>query len=741
MPRLSDDKLLSLLQSLEEDSAAYTLGALADERQRALDQYNREPYGNEEEGWSTIVTSDVQDTVEWVLPDMLDQFVSTDKAVVFEPTRASDVAGADQATDACNYVFYKQNNGFLVLYTAIKDALIRRNCAVMWRKDTKRTKSVIPVTGATLEMLAMVLQESGGEIESATQQDPQPMMDPQTGQPVFDPYTGQPVMAQPLINARVSIIEEKTVVKVEAFDPNDLLIQRDWTSPELTDCPYVCRTMLVTLSDLEQMGFDVTADDLRGSDEASLSNARFRRKRDDGMQEDRNVPTEDESLTEGYLRIEFVLVDADGDGIAERRMILRLKNKILENEEVSHVQIATASPVLVPHDWNGMSLDDVMGDLQQLHTELTRQVLNSAYLANNPRKKVLTDTQGTPYANIDDLLDNRPGGVLRHSRENAITDDITPFVGGQMFPLLEYVDQMRESRTGVSRQSQGLDANALNDRTATAARMAASSAQKRIKLMARIFAELLVKPIFQGILKLLTDGEMEKLAFRLRDEFVEYDPNEWRDSYDMTINVGLGTGDRDQQTAALMQIATNQAGLTQSPFGPLLVTPKTIYNAQAKLVENAGFKNVGDFFVDPGDKQVPPPQAPPDPKIQIEQMRQQADAQKFQAETQIQCENDERANAMKLREQQAELQLQASNDQRDAERAAMQAQFDALAAAREDATNRAIAEMQTSFQRYKTDQDNETRLTIAGLQAQVSEINAERAAQAKAQQPSPEQRT
>lgn len=746
MAKMDADTLLSHLQKEEEAAADYVWGALSAERLKAMREYHREPYGNEQEGWSSIVTSEVQDTIEWLLPDLLDVFVSTDKAVVFEPTRAQDVAGAEQATDACNYVFYKQNNGFLVLYTAIKDALMVKNCAVMWRKEEKRTKSVIPVQNATPEMLAMVLsQHEGAEIESASEVQA-PIMDPMTGQPAIDQLTGQPIM-QSLINARISYVEKRKTIKIEAFPPENLLVKRDWTQPLLDDCPYVARVMEVSLSDLHEMGFDdVTAEELTGSGEPSPTDEDAYRAERAGRNGDAYVESrqrsdvEDDSLKTGILRVEFVLLDYDGDGIAERRCIYRLQDKVLSNDECSHVQIATASPVLLTHRWDGLSVSDLMSDLQRLNTELTRQVLNSAYLSNNPRTTVLTDSQGTPQANIDDLLDSRPGGILRQSRIDALGQNIVPFVGHQMLPLLEYVDQMGERRTGLSRQSQGLDPNAINERTATAARLANGAGQKRIKLMARIFAEILLKPMFRGTFKLLTDGDMERIAFKLRDQFVDYDPNEWRDSYDTTINVGLGTGDREVQGMQLTQIAAAQGALAASPFGPMLLKPKQIYNAQAKLVENAGFKNVGDFFIDPGDQPLPPPPPmPPDPKIAVKQMELQAEAQKFQAETQRLNEVEQMKASAKLQEVRATLELQAANDQRDAQRELMKAQYEAQQAAREDETKRVIAQLEAEITRYKTDADNAVKLQIAGMQQQTAVHSAESRAQQAAEKTIPPQ--
>lgn len=704
--KMTDDDLLALLQRKEDDAAHYVHGQLGQERETALREYYRMPYGNEEDdGWSKVVSSDVSDSVEWILPALLKTFTSTDKAVSFEPSTAKDVAGADQATDACNYVFYKQNNGFLILYTAIKDMLTVRNCAVMWRKETKETVSSVPFKGATQEMLAMLMQEQDAEIEAVNQV---PMMG-QDGQPVLN-QMGQPVIAY---DGRLKKTEKRTICKVEAFSPEDLLVDREWTSPLLQDCPYVARLMRVTMSDLKEMGLTVDDDeDLEASDQASGTTTRLNdvnRIDTSSLGYSNEEDYGDDSMADGWLRIEFVLVDMDGDGIAERRCIYRLQDKILKNEVVSHVPIATASPILNTHRWDGQSIWDLVSDLQKLHTELLRQTLNNLYLTNNPRTKVLTDSNWSPLANLDDLLDSRPGGILRQRDLNAISEQVTPFSASASMPMLEYVQGMRENRTGVSRTSMGMNPDSLNS-TATGRQIDQSASQQRVELIARIIAETLIKPIFQGILKVLTDGEMQKLAFRLRDEFVEYDPNEWRDSYDMTINVGLGTGDtqlKAQQLGAIYQM--QQAGM---PMG--LATPKNLYHTMAKIVENSGFKDVQNFVQDPANA---PPAPPPQPPIemQLAQMKIQADAQKaqaqaqqdiqkFQAETQMATQIEELKAQAKLQEIQANLELQASNDERDAEREMMKMQH-----------SQQIDMMKMELEKYKTDQDNQTKILVAQI--------------------------
>jgi hypothetical protein len=329
-------------------------------------------------------------------------------------------------------------------------------------------------------------------------------------------------------------------------------------------------------------------------------------------------------------------------------------------------------------------------------------------LTNNPRTKVLTDANWSPLARIDDLLDSRPGGVIRQRDVNAVIEHVTPFAAGASMPMLEYVQSMRENRTGVSRTSQGLNPDSMNN-TATGRAMDMSAAMQRVELIARIIAETLVKPIFQGILKVLTDGDMQKMSFRLRDEFVEYDPNEWRDQYDMTINVGLGTGDVQQKAAQLMMIAQ----LQKEGMAIGLTTPEHMYHTGAKIIENAGFKDVQNFLQDPSKS---PPQQPQKPlPLQIEEMKIQADMQKhqaetqsdiqkFQAETQMTREVEQIKAEAKLREIQGNLELQAANDARDSEREQQKALMDMQ-----------LEQQRIEFERWKAELQAQTQIYLEQL--------------------------
>jgi hypothetical protein len=640
--KMDESSLLRYLDEEAKQAYHYLEGEVASDRKRAQQEYMREPYGTEEEGHSTVISSDVFDAVEGMLPDLVEVFVSSDKAVVFDPVGPEDVESAEQVTNACNYVFYKQNNGFMLLYTAAKDALLLKTGGVKWFWEKKRVASFNTYRAVDEMQLAVFLTSNPkAEVVEKEEVEPTPeeqMQAQQMGQVLPTRFT-----------VKIKTIEDKGCVRVINLPPDELQISRRHNSILLDDCPYIAHVSEKTLSDIRQMGFDVTVDDVKAAqNEETTGDRDYRETRKGGKwgwwQDDNEL---DETMVRGWLREEYVLVDFDGDGIAERRRILRLGQMILENKECSHVPIAAWTPYILTHRFDGLSVADLVSDFQRISTEILRQSLDNLYLANNQETVVLTDAQGNPQANIDDLLNRRPGGIIRERVAGAVRPYMQQWKGIEAMPMVELINVAKENRIGYTRYSQGLDANSLN-KTATGVTMIMNASQKRMKLMARIMAEALVAPMFRGIFKTLTDYGMEKMSFRLNNKFVQYDPQEWRDGYDMTINVGIGTGDIMQQSAFLQQMAQAQAVVAGSPLGAQLITPKNIYNLQARLAENAGFKNPGEFWTDPGEGPMQPPQQQPDPRVMVEQAKLQNEVQKTQAEMQ-----------MDVQKMQAELQMKA----------------------------------------------------------------------------------
>lgn len=573
---MTETELIALLESEERDAALMT--TIEEERSTALDYYHGRPYGNEVEGRSQVVSSEVRDTVEWALPALLKIFTSGDQAVEFEPQTAADVEGAEQASAACNYVFYRQNPGFLILYSMFKDALLEKTGAVKWYWDKAEAPTVEKYRGLTDDQLAMLAMGDAEVIAHSA-------------------YPAVQGMPSPILHdVDVRILKDASQIRIEPLPPEELRVARRHTSPLLADCPYVAHVTKKTLSELRQAGFDVSADDLGGGDADVEGSSTWLARRDDlyaGGDGDRS----DEASREGWVREEYVLVDFDGDGIAERRRIIRTAKRILYNEACEQVQIAAITPVILTHRFYGLSVADTVADLQLLSSTIWRQMLDNLYLANNQRVKVLASPDGRVQANIDDVMSSRVGGIVREYTPNAVTPMVTPWVGGQAFPMLEYIDQKRMNTSGVNYLTSGLNADSIN-KTARGATLAQNMMQERIELIARVFAETGVKEIFRGILYLMTRHATRQMVFRLRDKFVAYDPRAWKTSYDMTCNVGLGTGNKDQQLMHLQTIAQSQMAMLGTPMASL-VSPKNVYNTQAKIAENAGLMAVADFWTDP----------------------------------------------------------------------------------------------------------------------------------------------
>lgn len=710
---MSEVDLLAHLEAEHDSAHHYMTGELEPRRVQALRDYLRLPYGNEEDGRSGAVSSDVFDMVEGMLPDLLEVFVSTDKAVVFEPVGPEDEAGAKQATEACNHVFYKQNSGFLVLHNAIKQALLQKVGAIRWWWDESRQVNFNTYTADEMQLAAWLVANPDAVVLEQEEAEPDPMQAQQAAQ------FGVPPPRR--LRVKVKTVTAKKQVKIASVPPAELYVSPRHDSLLLETCPYVAHVSERTLSDIRDMGFDVSADDIKAAKDKGRNDERDLT----GVSSRWDDDPVDESMLRGWLLDEYVLVDFDGDGIAERRRVLRLGRKVLENREVSHVPIAVWTPYILPDQVHGLSPADLVHDVQKISTDTLRQQIDNMALANNQETVVLTDAQGSPLADLDDLLNRRVGGIIREKVPNAVRPYVERWQGIEALPMVEMLQQMKENRTGYTRYSQGLDGDSLN-KTATGVTKIMNASQKRMKLMGRICAEALMAPMFRGIFKTLTDYCMEKLSFRLNGEFVQYDPQEWRDGYDMTVNVGIGQGDEIQQAQMLQQIAAAQFALMQSPLAGRVVTEANIFATQARIAENAGFKNPAEFWTDP--KGMPPPQPQPDPKIALERekiaaqqqeaaAKRQDDAHRFQAETQQQMQIDANRQEWEARQKQMEMA-------QDAQLARMQAMLEQQTEAQRMAFERQAQAQEMAFERWKVEFVEGMKLRTAQMGHQAAERQA-----------------
>ena len=618
MPKLSDDELRNLIEHQEKNALGWGNGELNVQREASLKAYYQEPYGNEVEGRSQYVTSEVANTVEWIKPSLMKIFSSTDKVVEFEPQQPSDEASAAQVTDVLNFLFMKRNNGFFVLQDWFSDALITKNgyVKVYWDETTKIRKE--RYQALSIDQVSMLLADP--KVKLVGQNETQTEFGP-----VYD--------------VQIEVETDGSMVRVEVVPPEEMLISRRHRSLSLENCEFVSHRRQMTVSELREMGHDT--DDIGGSDDYDYFPETEARDRYDD--EDRENDEVDKSLRRVWVSEAYMLVDYDGDGKAELRRILKAGNKILENEDCEVIPFAAITPIVMSHRHYGRSVAELVEDLQFLKTTLWRQVLDNIYLTNNPRNAVLSSTDGTSQANLDDLLNVRVGGIVREYVPNAVRPLTVPFIAKEGLTVLEYTDGILENRTGVTRYNQGLDANSLN-KTASGITQIMTAAQQRIELIARIFAEGM-KEMFKLMLHCQSKYGMRQEAIKLRDKWIEYDPREWANEYDMSVSVGLGTGNKDQQLVHLQSIAMAQKEAIAMGGLDTIVTLKNVYNVQAKITENAGFKAVEQFWTDP--EQNPPQQQEEKPDPEMEKAKQELELARAKGEQE-----------MALAQQKAELDMQ-----------------------------------------------------------------------------------
>jgi hypothetical protein len=455
--------------------------------------------------------------------------------------------------------------------------------------------------------------------------------------------TNDPMVMQQLEDAPtpmlhdVVLIRKETYgkVKIETIPPEEFLIER--RAKNLQEANFLAHRTTQTRSDLIEAGFDADTVNALPTDTADKYNeekvSRYRNLDYDFSSNSGEASTDEITVYECYAKI-----DAEGDGIAKLRKITLAGTgayQVLDDELCDSIPFVSITPIMVPHRFFGRSVSEMTEDLQLIKSTVMRQLLDNMYLTNNNRVAVM-DGQ----VNLDDLLTNRPGGVVRTkgSPGQVMMPMQTQTINQQAFPLLEYLDTVREQRTGITRYSQGMDADSLN-KTATGVNVILTQAQMRVELIARIFAETGVKDMFHKIFELVVKHQDKERIIKIRNTFVPFRPMEWRNRCNVSINVGLGTGSRDQQLSILNNILQTQLKaleLQGTPAGPM-VNLRNIYNTLSKIVENAGLKNTGLFFTDPdvGMQQMPPPQ-PPQPtefekvsqlQVQGENMRKQMDSE------------------------------------------------------------------------------------------------------------------
>jgi YD repeat-containing protein len=598
-------------------SASYLGGELSEARTEAMERYLGEPYGNEIEGRSQVVSTDVSDTIESILPDFMEIFASGDRICAFEPQGAEDKRIAEQASDYVNYVWNVDNPGFEISYDWQKDALLQKNGFVKtYWNDSERVKEET-LENVNSVMLAQLMDDP--EVEVIEQEEKEVT-------PEFAKIAPDGI----LFDIKIRRTSKMGRVKIEVIPPEELGMSRYARSIYDTDC--VWHKTEKSVSDLVQMGFDRDEiEKIPSDDEQIFNQERIARFSDEDAGPDVSEST-DPSMRKIWLYEVYIRFDWDDDGIAEWRQVFCAGSSftVLSNESIEDHCFDTITPIRMPHKAFGRSVADLVMDVALIKTTVQRQILDNAYQANNQRMLINEDV------NLDDYLTNRPGNPIRVRGSTPVGAAAMPVppapLGQHMFQLLQYFDGVREARTGVTRYNQGLDANSLND-TASGINMILGRAQARMMLIARLFAETGYKRVMMRILKLLITHQDKPRVIRLRNKWVEMDPRTWNANMDVTINVGIGQGTQQAKQQTLMNILGIQKAAIQMQGGVEgpLVTMDKIFNTVDQLAKASGFRNGDMFFADPSTpemqamlqqqkaNQQPPPEIV---KVQLEDKRE-----------------------------------------------------------------------------------------------------------------------
>jgi hypothetical protein len=653
-------------------------------RFRNLEYYNAQPEGElappEIDDRSDFVATDVADTIEWMLPQLMRIFVSSDDAVEFEARSPESEQLAKLITAYINYLFYTRNDGVGVLYDWFKDALIQKVGFVKVWAEQEADDAQQAYEGQTQEQLVMLMQD-GWQLSE------EPKVDDQGG-----------------LSFTVKKEGKRICIKVAACAPHEVRVDSNarWgDEPAMIAHVYHKRRF-----ELEEEGYDLSGIGSSGGDS-----------RYDSETLEMLGETPDNLLSEPHASHElyqcaevYIKLDADGDGIAEWLCCHMIQDELMEYEKTDGHPFVWICPIPRPHAFFGDCPADLAIQPQKLRTSVVRAIEDNLMMTVNNRLYVNTEAN----VNLDDILENRPNGIIRGrgAANGAIQPLVQPNLGAPAYEFNEWLESWRENRTGFTRYSQGTDANALN-KTATGVSIITQKSDQRMELIARFFA-VGVKQLFAKMLKLAIQHQNKAEMVKLGGQWLPVNPSEWRDQYDVKIKVGLGTGSKEQQAARIMGLI--QAMQLGVPMG--VVGPQQFAEALRLYVEANEFKNPERFVLPEPSGMPPNPQA-------YQQEKQMAQQQLATLQQQLQQTSQENiqlkaSQAMK----QAELEQRAQESDQKHQQAMTKLQIDATKVAQDGQAKAHEHVMQAMGSDHQAEQDDQQGedAKIAQLTAQVQHL-------------------
>ena len=604
----------------EMDDAKDFIHQVGAERAESTEYYlGNEPAGNSSMQ-SEYVSTDVRDSVLFMLPSIMRTFFGTKKIVEFVPHGPEDIAIAEQQTNYVNYIIQEKNPGFQVLYSAFKDALVRKTGFVKVFWDDSISATTHEFTGLDPQSYqALTLDPNVEIVEETVTMETITQVDPMTG----EQFTQEIPATYDLTIRR---IKSKDQVCIESVPPEEVLISRN--ARDLETASYVAHRMIKSVSDLVAMGYDEEEIEQHATqtssaiDPESYEEVVARNPFDNMVYPDRN-----DSGAKDVLYVEhYLFYDFDDDGIDERIRVCTVGDgvHVLNVEQWDDLPIAMFCPDPEPHTAIGSCPADYLKPIQAAKSQIMRDTLDSLGHSIFPRMAVVEG-----QVNIDDVLNTDIGQPIRVRAPGMVQPFTVPFAGKEAFPVLGYLDDAKENRTGVSRASAGLNADALQSSTSGAVSATMSGAQGRIELICRHFAEGGLKQIFKVTNNLIIKHQNAEDVFRLEGKFIPVDPRYWDNDKDMIVNVAISKSSDEEKFAILTQLAGKQEQIMQTmgPNNPL-VSLQQYSNTLTRMIEIAGFKDAQSFINT--EVQPTPPPSPESQKPDPAEILAQAEAMKAQ---------------------------------------------------------------------------------------------------------------
>lgn len=654
---MTEAELLTVVQSYVSDGMDFEQSTLSKQIANSMKFYYGEPLGNEVAGRSAVVSKDVADAVDWIMPSLMRIFHGGKDVVQFVPETKEDIQIAKQAHDYCNYLYKIQNDGFLNTYSVIQDALLAKNGIMKHYYCEKIECEFDSFTGLTAEQLEILLLEEGVELTAKTDN--------------FDPAFPDTATS---FDVEISRKVKRSGIKIEAVPPEEFII--DTQSATIEDASFVGHRRLITRSELVELGYDPEFvyglasegyTNIRGGNGNSITRAR--NGYDDAQFTNGLHGDVQEDSQELVLLTECImLVDFDGDGIAERRKVVVAGDTILDNVRFDDPMFTDFRSHIIAHKFYGLSMYDQLQDVQKIKTTLLRNLLDNMYTLNNGRYEVV-DGQ----VNMDDLLNNQLGGVVRTKMAGALKQLATPPLPTENFSMLEYLDKLKDNRSGVNNTTRGMDSSILHSNQAgSAVADVMAAAEQKQELIARILAHSFAK-LFRNIYQLATVHQDAEQVFQVRGEFVEVNPSKWRKNYRVTPVAGIGDGRVAEKVMAGQQMLNIISMLQNAGGEDILYDWETLHRLLVEITQNSGYDEAHTYWLDPSTPegqqaiaalkqrraQPTPEQIKLQHEMQMDQVKEQREQGEAQAEMQAkmrELEVREREAAVKERELDLEQQ-------------------------------------------------------------------------------------